>query len=106
MPWSKMIDMEMDDEDIIDMATPIPIPGANRPSYPYGLRICLTEKELAKLKISPPDKIGDVLDLRAFGTVTSISSNKGSDGEECCRIEIQLEKIAVESEMQEATKGK
>lgn len=97
--WSKLVDMEMDDEEKLDAVCPMPMP--SRPSYPYGLRICLTHKELEKLGLDAECNIGDMIDLRCFGTVTSISKNDVGDGESC-RIEIQIEKMAVEEEMGES----
>ena len=49
MPWSKLIDMELDDEDKLD-AFPMEV-APKRPDYPYGLRICLTHSELRKLDL-------------------------------------------------------
>ncbi len=95
--WSKLVDMELDDEDKMDMCCPMPMP--SKPDYPYGLRICFSEKELKKLGLPTPD-IGDMVDMRAFGTVTSVSVEK-REGEDTCRVEIQIEKIAVEDEMTE-----
>jgi hypothetical protein len=99
MPWSKMVDMELDDEDTLDQAPTMS--SDKRPSYPWGLRICLTDKELEKLGIDRPENVGDIIDLRAFACVTSISENKNADGSECCRVELQIEKLAIESEMDE-----
>ena len=92
MAWSKLVDMEYDDDDKMDFTAPMPV---ERPDYPYGLRICLTHKELRKLGLDKPEH-GDYLDMRAFGVVTSISG----EGDEC-RVEIQIEKIAVEDEEDE-----
>jgi hypothetical protein len=89
--------MEMDDEDQLDTVMPIP---SNRARYPYGLRICLTHKELEKLGIDGDCDVGDMIDLRCFATVTSISKNETEGGAEC-RIELQIEKIALEDEMDE-----
>ena len=97
--WSKLIDMEMDDEEKLDAVCPMPI--AARASYPYGLRICLTHKELTKLGLDADCNIGDMIDLRCFGTVTSISKDDHGDGPSC-RIEIQIEKMAVEDELDES----
>lgn len=99
MAWSKLVDMEMDDEDILDH--PMPIAMSQRASYPYGLRICLTHKELKKLGLDADCEIGDVIDLRAFATVTSVSMNKTEGGDDECRVELQIEKLAVENEMTE-----
>lgn len=100
MPWSKLVDMELDDESKYDAVQPIPM--SEKPDYPYGLRISLTEKELKKLGIAAPENIGDMIDMRCFGVVTSVSSYKQEgEGGDCCRVEIQIQKLAVESEMQE-----
>ncbi len=99
MGFTKMVDMELEDEDKLDAPQPIPMP--SKPDYPYGLRISLTEKELKKLDIDPPTEIGDVIDMRCFGVVTCISQNKYEGGEDCIRVEIQIQKLAIESEMDE-----
>ena len=97
MGWSKLIDLEMDDEDQLDAVTPYPV--KERAQYPYGLRISLCHTELEKLGLELPD-VGDVIDLRAFAVVTSVSSNDGEYGSSC-RVELQIEKLAVENEMTE-----
>ena len=101
MPWSTMTDMELDDEDIQDTIAPYVKDKANAPKFPWGLRISLTDKELKKLKLEDLPEIGDVIDLRAFACVTSVSSNKNEDGSACCRVELQIERLAVESEADE-----
>jgi len=93
MAWTKLVDMELDDEDKMDLAVP---QISQQPDYPWGLRICLSEKELKKLKLPLPE-VGDYLDMRAFGRVTSCSQEQ-RDGQDCCRVEIQIEQIAVEDE--------
>lgn len=100
MAWSKLIDMEMDDEEKLDACCPMPMP--SRPNYPFGLRICLTHKELAKLGLDADCEIGDMIDLRCFAEVTSISTNDYGSGEEC-RIELQITHMAAEDEMSEGT---
>lgn len=97
MAWTKFVDMEMDDEDVLDMACPIPIERSKRQTYPYGLRICLTHKELEKLSLGDDCDVGDVIDLRAFAVVTSVSSNDVGGGKEC-RVELQIQKLALENE--------
>ena len=97
MAWSKLVDMEMDDDDTLD--APFPMPMA-RQSYPCGLRICLTHKELAKLGLDADCNVGDMIDLRCFAEVTSISKNDSGNGEDC-RIELQIQKMACEDEMSE-----
>jgi hypothetical protein len=96
MPWTKMVSMELDDEDKLDLAVPSI---SQKPDYPWGLRICFCEKELKKLELDVPE-IGDMIDMRAMGTVTSVSIEK-RDGGDSCRVEIQIERIALENEAKE-----
>lgn len=98
MAWTQLVDMELADEDKIDTCTPIPCP---TPDYPYGLRICLTHRELEKLNLDDNVEVGDMIDMRCFGSVTSVSKDSGPNGEKSCRVEIQIERIAVENEMTE-----
>jgi hypothetical protein len=95
--WSKMVSMELDDEDKLDFCAPMP---CDRPDYPFGLRITFCDKELKKLGLSKPD-IGDMIDMRAFGVVTSCSSEQVDGGEERVRVEIQIQRISVENEANE-----
>ena len=98
----KMQSMELDDEDVLDMATPIPIPVKDRPRFPYGLRICLTHKELEKLGLEADCEIGDMIHIKAMGRVTSKNESENEDtsgaAEYNCRIEIQIESMALEDE--------
>jgi hypothetical protein len=98
MAWSKLVDMELDDEDKMDACCPIPCP---KPDYPYGLRISLTHKELEKLGLEPDCEVGDMIDIRCFAVVRSVSLNDSDNGQTCC-IELQIEKMAVEDEMNES----
>ena len=93
MAWSNLVDMELDDEDQLDMPMPIPM---DRPRYPCGLRICLGDAELKKLGLDADCNVGDMIDLRAFASVTCVHSEDGSS-----RVELQIEKIALENEMTE-----
>lgn len=99
MAWSKLVDMEMDDEDQLDAIMPIPM--KDRPRYPYGLRICLSKSELAKLDLKPDCEIGDMIDIRCFAVATSVSINQNEGGDDC-RVELQIIRMAVEDEMTES----
>ncbi len=94
MGWTKFVDLQVDPEEhlIGNMPEGKPPP----PHYPYGLRLCLTHVELEKLGLEADCDVGDIIDLRAFGEVTSITK----EGEHC-RIEIQIQKLAVENESEE-----
>ncbi len=100
MGWSKLIDMAMDASDAADWGFPS---GAedHAPVYPPGLRIALTESELAKLGLDDDVDIGDMIDLRCFATVTSVSKATRNDGTGSTRIELQIEKVAAEDELEE-----
>lgn len=95
---SKMVDMEQHDEDVV-RDFPEVSTRPRGPSYPYGLRISLCDADLDKIGLDMPD-VGDTIDLRAFGVVTSVSANDGEFGSSR-RVEIQLQKIAVENEDEE-----
>ena len=87
---AKLVDMELDDESKMDFCAPMSCP---RPDYPYGLRICLSEKELAKVGMKLPE-VGEYVELRAFACVKSVSCDSTDQGE-TSRTELQIEKLAV-----------
>ena len=90
-----MVSMELDDDDKIDLTIPSI---KETPDFPYGLRICLTEKEFEKLGIDPAEAfIGAVMHGHFLGRITSISANQ-AEGVDCCRVEVQIEDLAIESE--------
>lgn len=96
MGWTQLTSMELDDEDKMDMAIPSI---SQQPDFPWGLRICFTEKELKRLELPIPED-GDMIDMRAMGTVTSVSTEQ-REGKDTCRVEIQIEKISLENENRE-----
>jgi hypothetical protein len=94
-----MTSMELDDEDKLDAVMPIP---TNKPDFPWGLRISLTDKELDKLDLDASDvKVGEIFHMHALARVTSISRNSTDGGDECCRLEAQIEDVSIESEDEE-----
>lgn len=98
-----MVSMENDDDEILDCPVPV---GCERPKYPYGLRISLTEKELEKLRIDPSCAfVGGMCHLHAMARVTAVSQNQtedmDGDARECWRLELQIEDMCIESEDEE-----
>lgn len=91
-----MVDMELDDESKMDLASPTI---QDRPDYPWGLRISLTHTELEKLGLDIPEveQVGGMVHGHFMARVTSISSNSGESGQ-CCRVELQIVALSVESE--------
>lgn len=90
--WTKFVDMAMTDEEKLDQLMPVQ-PSDGVPEYPPGLRICLCDGELEKLDLEEDPDVGDYIDLRILGRVTSFSNYNGKR-----RVEIQGEKIAMEIE--------
>lgn len=86
------VDMEMDDERAYD--APMPIATA-KPTYPWGLRISLTDDDLKKLGLDAKCEHGDYLVFKCMARVTSCTESDGPDDEKCCRVELQIEKIKV-----------
>lgn len=103
MAYGSMIDLALTPEEQADSGMPSGVLDESKgPVYPWGTRITFGTAEMEKLGLDVSDvSIGDVIDLRAFGSITSISTNRNVDGTDCCRVEICLEKISVESEMDE-----
>lgn len=97
-------DMELSDDEALEMASPCAVMPDKKllPQYPWGLRISLTQDELAKLKIDPATcNIDGMMHLHAIARVTSVSCDKRQDGTENHRVELQIEQLAVESEDEE-----
>jgi len=95
-----MVDMARTPEEKKEETKPLP-DVAQVPDYPWGLRICLTERELEKLGLEAECEVGDILHLNAFAKVTSVSISD-SDSGKTCRIELVLTHIAAEDEDEEA----
>lgn len=96
-----MHDMELDDEDKLDHPMPMSVGMSPKPDYPYGLRISLTDKELRKLGVDPEEAcVGGTVHLFAMAEITSVSKNDTGDGP-CCCVELQIQKLGVESEDEE-----
>ena len=90
-----MPDMEMDDDEKLDAAMPAM---AMKPDYPYGLRISLTDKELAKMGLDPEEaEVGGTVHIFGMAEITSVSKTDDGNGK-CFRIELQIQKLGVESE--------
>ena len=93
-----MVDMELSDEEKLDFHAPIEM---QRPEYPCGLKISLTEKEFEKLELdSSVAEVGGMIHGHFVGRITSVSQDERDD-EKCCRVEIQIEDLEIESEDEE-----
>lgn len=98
-----MTDMELDDEDQLDAICPMPMP--DRPRYPYGLKIYLTEKEFEKLGLDPRDAVvGGICHGHFLARVTDVHANETESGQSC-RVELQIEDLSIESEDEENEKS-
>jgi hypothetical protein len=96
MAWSKMVDMELDDEDKLDFMPPIPMP--SKPDYPFGLRISLTHVELKKLGLDHDCAKGDRCEFRIECEVTDDPFCTDHGDDHTCRVELQIVKMAVADE--------
>jgi hypothetical protein len=52
-----------------------------KPEYPYGLRICLSEEVLSLLGIKEMPAVGTKMKIEAMADVCSVSEYKTKDGE-------------------------
>lgn len=95
MGFGQLVDMELDAGEKLGSEIPTSLLGA--PDHPHGLKITLTQIELKKLGLEATCEVGDYLHLVAFATVTHVTKHDGGT-----RVELQIEKLAVEDEMAEA----
>lgn len=94
-----MTDMALDDEQSYDLAMPIPM--VDKPRYPPGLCLCITLDEFDKLGLDPSEAvIGGMVHLHAMARITSVRMSQ-DEGGDSCRVELQIENLAVESEDEE-----
>jgi hypothetical protein len=91
-----MKSMEYDDSDKLDAVMPIPMP--DKPDFPFGLRICLTEKELEKLGLDHTEaEVGGMVHGHFMANITSVSAEQ-RDGNDTCRVELQIQALSIEAE--------
>lgn len=97
MALGDLVDMEMDDEDKLDSIMPISVKDMDKPEYPWGLRISITDKEFDKLGLDPSEGIlGGFVTGKFIGKVTSMSISSGEGGDGCCRCEIQIQQLCID----------
>lgn len=103
MAWTKLVSMELTDDEKIDRLATCAPALKDQPDYPWGLRINLDECCISKLEAAglegEPD-VGDYIDLRCFARVTSKSADE-TDGGMRRRYELQIEQMALEDESTE-----
>lgn len=94
-----MADMELDDEQKLDAVCPMPMP--DKPKYPYGLRICLTEAEFEKLKLDAAEAfVGGIVHGHFMAKITDVSASDTEHGSRS-RVELQITQLCIESEDEE-----
>ena len=97
-----MTSMELSDDESLDAIMPMPMP--NKPEFPYGLRICLTEAEFEKLGLDHKEaETGGIFHGHFLARVTNVLQTDGPNGRSC-RVEAQIEDLDIESEDEENTK--
>lgn len=101
MAWGKgMVDMARSTEEkiaAVEASMPTPVAASE---YPWGLRLSLDEKDLERLGLDASCDVGDTLHFQAMAVVTSVSKNE-YNGVHSCRVEMQVQRMAVENEDEE-----
>lgn len=88
-----MKSLEMTDDEKYDSVMPIAMP--NKPDFPSGMMICITQSEFEKLDLDPADgEVGDVFTFQATARITSKSASSNDSGD-FCRVECQIEAMEV-----------
>jgi hypothetical protein len=67
------------------------------PDYPWGLRISLSERELAKLGLPADCAVGDQISFDCCARVCSVSLNDSESGASA-RVELQITEMAVDED--------
>lgn len=92
----KMTDMKMTKAEKKE-SSPVPSSEYNGPDFPYGLRLNLDNASLEKLGLDKLPKVGAKMMVHAMGVVVEVSQHE-SKNHESRRVEIQLQRLAVEDE--------
>jgi len=91
-----MHSLELTDDEKLDALQPIAMP--DRPDFPYGTRISLTEKEFDKMGVDENEAVvGATFHFWGMARITSVSKSDTPDGQ-CCRVEAQIEEMGMASE--------
>ncbi len=95
----KMTDMTMPKLSKKELSTkdvPMPVE-ADRDRWPYGLKVTFEAEQVDKLPILEKVKVGDDVSISGMGEVTSIRMSENKDGKKQFTVEIQIQKVGVES---------
>ena len=76
-------------------------PSAGEAYYPYGTRLRFEKEEIDKIDGLKNVKAGDSLKLKAVGTITEVSIRDSDKKESSRTVEIQIEKISIDTETEE-----
>lgn len=76
--WSPWFSMELDDEDKLDLVTPIPMP--EKPDYPPGLMLTFNDRIMKKIDLDNDVDVGDVIVFRAVAEVKHVDKSESG----CC----------------------
>jgi len=79
----------------------IPLPPSSSGKYPYGLCLCLTEKDLKKLDLDDEVEAGDFLHGVFMAKVTSVSKRDHEETGKGTRVELQIVAMGIEDEATE-----
>jgi hypothetical protein len=94
-----MMDMAKTHDEVKEESKPLSIDDTVQ-KYPYGLCISLDEDQLDKLDMEKPD-VGDFIHVFGMARVTSVSEHEKSNGDACCRVELQITHLGLENEDEE-----
>jgi hypothetical protein len=100
MAWSKLVSMELTDDEKLDIMACQPVALKDAPEYPWGLQIELSNRELEKLGLEADCSVGDIIDLRCFARVVGVNRTETAMGPED-RVSLQITDMATENESDE-----
>lgn len=89
-----MVNMKMSPEESAEYSEPSIMSDA--PAYPYGLRICLDDDALSKLKFAALPAVDQAMMIIARVLVVGVSSDQRSGGDKDDRVELQITDMEVQ----------
>jgi hypothetical protein len=93
----KMIDLKMPklSKKEMEKTNQLMVPDSDR--WPYGLKLTFEAEQVDKLPVLEKVKVGDDVSISGMGEVTSIRSSENQDGKKQFTVEVQIQKVGVES---------
>lgn len=93
----KLVDMKLPKKTKSELAGTVQPSKVEQDRWPYGLKLSFESEQMDKLPQLEKMKIGESVSVSGTGEVTSIRMNERTGGKKEYSVEVQIQKIGVES---------